>query len=345
MKKTEKFAKRLVCLLLVVVSSLLPVIPAEALYSDYPGNWNAWEYNSDIGQYVANIAKAQDTKTRDNLGYADAWCAKFAMDCGERAGTKALNPPQKYGANTWTPHYYNNLIAAGGRDVSTWEARPGDIAFFDMNGRDGIDHVEIVYDNRDGIVYTVGGNTGGGAGKVNKRTIPGSAGDVQRYIYKIVRPNYYTIIDGEFFIRSTLTDSSKKVLDVYYGGDSAKYAKNVQICRLNGGNNQKFYISHVGDGWHRIQTVQSWKSLDVEGGYSRSGTNVIVWGNNNGDNQLWRFIPDGDGFRIQSKLGYYLDVSGGSTSDETNVQIWDGNGTAAQRWRLYKTGDWSLYTA
>lgn len=154
----------------------------------------------------------------------------------------------------------------------------------------------------------------------------------------------YPVIEGEFFIRSAVTDNSSKMLDVYYGGDSTKYAKNIQLCGFNAGNNQKFYISHIGNGWHRIQSVQSWKSLDVEGGYSRSGSNVIVWDSHNGDNQLWRFKPDGDGFRIQSKLGYYLDVDGGLSDDETNVQIWTSNGRSNQLWKLYKTSNWQLYT-
>ena len=155
------------------------------------------------------------------------------------------------------------------------------------------------------------------------------------------------VIKGEFFIRSTLTDSKKMMLDVYYGKDSERYAKNVQLYESNSGNNQKFKISHVGDGWHRIESVQTGKSLDVQGNKSVSGTNVIVYKNKNDnkDNQLWRFIPDGDGFRIQSKLGLYLDVSGGVSSNETNVQIWDCNGTSAQRWWFYKASNGKKYTA
>lgn len=171
----------------------------------------------------------------------------------------------------------------------------------------------------------------------------------------------YPVIEGEFFIRSAVTGSASKMLDLYYGGDSTKYAKNIQIYGFNAGNNQKFYISHVGNGWHRIQSVQSGKSLDVEGGYSRPGANVIVWDSHNGDNQLWRFVPfhdddgNGDGFRgfrIQSKLGYYLDVEGGFSNNETNVEIWKSNGKDNQLWNLYKTSDrllyqindWPLYT-
>ena len=147
-------------------------------------------------------------------------------------------------------------------------------------------------------------------------------------------------IDGEFFIRSTVTENAAQMLDVYYGGNSAKYAKNVQIYGFNAGNNQKFRITHVGNGWHQIQVATTGKVLDVEGGT----TNVIVWDSHGGDNQCWRFVPDGDGFRIQSKLGYFLDVSGGYADNETNVQVYEGNGTAAQHWRLYKASDRNLYT-
>lgn len=150
-------------------------------------------------------------------------------------------------------------------------------------------------------------------------------------------PTFYVIrstypkINGEFVIRSSVTTDAVKSLDVYYGGDSAKYAKNVQIYDWNDGNNQKFRVNYIGNGWHRIESVASGKVLDVEGGT----TNVIVWGRNDNDNQCWRFIPDGDGYRIQSKLGGYLDVEWGGTANETNVQIYDGNGTSAQHWMLY----------
>ncbi|MBR3570220.1 MAG: RICIN domain-containing protein [Oscillibacter sp.] len=355
MKKSKKIVKQLLSLLLVLVSLLLPVVSAGALYSDYPSRWNTGTFDSDMGQYVANIAKAQDTKTGENLGYISNWCAKFVVDCGEKAGTTALNPPLT-GANTnaWVPDYYKNLLAAGGKTVSRSEAKAGDIAFFDWNYNGVYEHVEIVYDVSNGIVYTVGGNTGGNSNtlynKVNKRTTPGSARDVQSGIAKIVRPNYpaptFAIIDGEFFIGSAMAGEKSKVLDIYYGKDSDKYAKNVQICGFHGGNNQKFRITHLGDGWHRIESIlPSSKSLDVEGNYSVAGTNVIVWGNHDGDNQRWRFIPDGNGFLIQSKLGFYLDVYGGFSSDETNVQIWDKNGGSNQCWQLFKTSDGSLYKA
>ena len=357
MNGSKKLAKRLVCLLLVVVSSLLPVISVEARYTDYPSRWDTGAYDSEMGRYVANIAKAQNQKTGWYLGYISNWCAKFVVDCGEKAGTTALNPPLTgANSNAWVPDYYNNLLAAGGWVVSRGEAKAGDIAFFDWNHNDIYDHVEIVYDVSNGTVYTVGGNTGGHDeprdNKVTKRTDSGygRAPDVQSGIAKIVRPNYYpyAVIDGEFFIRSTVTGyENPKVLDIYYGRDSNQYAKNVQICGFHGGDNQKFRIIHMGNGWHRIQSVQpSLKSLDVEGNYSISGTNVIVWGNHDGDNQCWRFIPDGNGFRIQSKLGFYLDVYGGFSSDETNVQIWDGNGGSAQLWQLCKkSSDGKLYSA
>ena len=61
---------------------------------------------------------------------------------------------------------------------------------------------------------------------------------------------------------------------------------------------------------------------------------VIQWDCHSADNQLWRFVKSGDGYRIQSKLGYYLDVKDGSTENGTPVQLWSNNGTNAQLWYL-----------
>lgn len=227
--------KRGLSLLFVValIASMF-VIPSEALYSDYRSHWNAATSDSEMGRYVANVAKAQDTKTRDDLGYAGAWCAKFAMDCGEIAGTTALNPPSTgTHDNTWTPDYYANLLAAGGKEVSTSDARAGDIAFFDMNGHDGIDHVEIVYDVKDGIVYTVGGNTGRSPGKVNKRTIPGSARDVQGNITNIVRPNYYTVTGDVNGNGKVTVADAQVIINAVLGKDVALTAEQNAVADVN----------------------------------------------------------------------------------------------------------------
>lgn len=56
-------------------------------------------------------------------------------------------------------------------------------------------------------------------------------------------------------------------------------------------------------------------------------------------NQIWRLIPNGDGFQVVAgHSGKCLEVAGGAMGDTANVQQWNCNGTAAQRWRLVADG-------
>lgn len=119
-------------------------------------------------------------------------------------------------------------------------------------------------------------------------------------------------------------------LDVF--GNRSDDRTNIQVWGSHDGGAQRFRLEHVGDGWHKIRHIASGKVLDIEGGYRSSGTNVILWPDNGGYNQLWRFIPSGSGYRIQNRLGTYLDVCGAETAEGTNVWAYEGNNTNAQLW-------------
>ena len=151
-----------------------------------------------------------------------------------------------------------------------------------------------------------------------------------------------TLVSGHQY--SILTSIDERwALDLYRNDFTDR--TNFQICSSHWGDAQIFTITNVYGEWYKIIHTASGKSLDIRGGSPESGTNVILWPYHGGDNQLWKFIRDGSGYRIQSKLGFYLDVYGGFSSDETNVQIWEGNGGSAQLWKLYKTSNGKLYTA
>ena len=65
---------------------------------------------------------------------------------------------------------------------------------------------------------------------------------------------------------------SNMVLDI--SGASTASQANLQLYESNGTGAQKFKVSHVGNGWYKIQNTNSGKVIDVSGGSSASQTNV-----------------------------------------------------------------------
>lgn len=133
------------------------------------------------GQTVANIAYAQIGKSGSTLGYTEDWCADFVADCAELAGQASAVP--RHGRADYIDQY---ILNAGGYKVSTSNAKPGDIAFYDFNGNNSPEHVEIVYSVSGSTVRTIGGNTGNSnlyAATVCSPRTPGS-------LLYVIHPNY-----------------------------------------------------------------------------------------------------------------------------------------------------------
>lgn len=144
--------------------------------------------------------------------------------------------------------------------------------------------------------------------------------------------SYVSVSNGTYIVRSALDNN--KVMDAN-GNRPVSDGTNIQLCSYNGGDNQKYLISHVGSGWYKI--ICSWgnKSIDVREADKGNEVNVELCGWHGGDNQLWRFISAGSGYYyIQSKLGTYLDVWNNQTADETNIQTYQFNGGNNQKWKL-----------
>lgn len=137
----------------------------------------------------------------------------------------------------------------------------------------------------------------------------------------------FAFSNGTYVITSKL--KSNMVLDIS-GGSTASQA-NLQLYQSNGTGAQKFTISHVSNGWYKIQNVNSGKVLDVSGGSSSSQTNVWQYSWNGTAAQLWQLIWNGSSYYLRNMLGCYLDVSGGNTENGTNIWVYSFNGSNAQR--------------
>lgn len=189
--------------LIIVLSIPLQSFAATVCYT----NFYSAEYSSNPGQYMANIALAQNGRTGSDLGYSDQWCAYFVSDCARIAGQTAAIP-----AHGNVLSLYNNITNAGG--VTIYDARNGtgslsnskigDIAVLDTTtgGNTSRDHVEIVYAVSGSSIYTVGGNSGSGSSYSTRKVTKHSPYSSSRIVY-IVRPNYEetrTVIPGKISV-------------------------------------------------------------------------------------------------------------------------------------------------
>ncbi|MFE9018083.1 RICIN domain-containing protein [Streptomyces sp. NPDC007808] len=125
---------------------------------------------------------------------------------------------------------------------------------------------------------------------------------------------------------------SGKVLDV--SGVSPDNGAPVIQWDWWGGDNQRWRLEAVGDGYVRAVAQHSGKVLDVSGISPDNGAPVIQWDWWGGDNQRWRFESVADGVhQLTAKhSGKVLDVSGISPDNGAPVIQWDWWGGDNQRW-------------
>lgn len=92
---------------------------------------------------------------------------------------------------------------------------------------------------------------------------------------------------------------------------------------------------------YELINTKSGKALNIDGDGVSNGSNVDIWTDTNGTDQIWQAVYQGDGTYkfINPASGKALDVSGALTANGTNVQIWDDiSGGIAQKWRVVDVG-------
>ncbi|MFI6007431.1 RICIN domain-containing protein [Streptomyces sp. NPDC051243] len=93
--------------------------------------------------------------------------------------------------------------------------------------------------------------------------------------------------------------------------------------------------------FYKVLNKNGGKAIDVSGGSTSAGANVIQWNDTGAPNQLWRWVAVGDGSYeiVNQKSGLLLGVTGGSGADgATIVQQADDNG-ASQHWTPVADGN------
>ena len=134
----------------------------------------------------------------------------------------------------------------------------------------------------------------------------------------------------------TICNAASPNFCVDVSGASTANQANIHLWSFANGNNQKWILWSMGDGYYTIQSLHSGRYLDVWGQQSANGTNVWQYDYNGGPAQRWRIVNNGDGTcTFVSQCGNKaLDINGGTLANGTNMQIWDRNGSNAQKWVL-----------
>ena len=95
--------------------------------------------------------------------------------------------------------------------------------------------------------------------------------------------------------------------------------------------------------YYQIKNRNSGLVMDVSGGGTNAGAQVIQWPYHSGANQQWAFVPDGTFLQIKNRnSGLVLDVSGASINPGTNVIQWTNNNGFNQQWVLVPDGSYDL---
>jgi len=143
------------------------------------------------------------------------------------------------------------------------------------------------------------------------------------------------IEEGEY---SLIAKHSGKAITVY-GGNTNNGTKLEQRSYSSSNLSQKFKISHLSDGWHKIvPLISNDKAIGVSNGSTNDGANLNIWTYLATNYQQWKFEDAGEGYyRIVARhSGKCVDVSGVSTADGADIIQWSCHGGTNQMFLLEK---------
>lgn len=150
MKRKFRFAS---LLLIVMITTNLFSLSVSA-YQNRSGSFSKnYSLTGNYATDIVSVAKAQIGKTQSNLGYTEAWCADFVMDCARLTGMPSSVIPYNYSSGAYVPSFYSYLVNNCGASVVS-SRQAGDILFYYCSKCGGYKHVAIVLDS----TYSAEGN-------------------------------------------------------------------------------------------------------------------------------------------------------------------------------------------
>jgi ricin-type beta-trefoil lectin protein/centrosomal CEP192-like protein/HYDIN/CFA65/VesB family protein len=131
-----------------------------------------------------------------------------------------------------------------------------------------------------------------------------------------------------------VSKSSGKALDVT--GASLNNGTPIIQWDYWGGDNQKWYLVDLGNGYYKIQNKLSGKVLDMTDFSLSDGGLLQQWEYWGGDNQQWQIVLAEPGYyKIINKLsGKVLDVPAFTADNGAPIEQWDDNSGNNQKWVL-----------
>ena len=274
---------------------------------------------------IVAVARAQLGKTGSQLGYSEQWCADFVSDCADLAGQSVAVPRDGY-----CPNLRTKIVNAGGTYVSTYTAQKGDIVFY---GNNGAEHVEIVYAASNGVVSTIGGNSGSSKSLLY-RAVKDHSTQTKPIAY-IVRPNYKTT--SQTPQQADLgTDFYAFITNAYSGLDATLIDDNIVLKKEMGTANQIFKFVKQLDGSYAIYDCKYGLAMDVEDGLAEKKTNVCAYRWQNNSNQKW-YIYGNEKYTIKAGCTLcVLNPAWGGVIDGTNVDMDEDGDKEWQKWYILK---------
>ncbi|HEY0795744.1 MAG TPA: RICIN domain-containing protein [Acidisarcina sp.] len=105
----------------------------------------------------------------------------------------------------------------------------------------------------------------------------------------------------------------------------------------NGGNNQKWQLTNLGNNYVELISVNSGMALDVVGASTTAGAQIDQWPYSGNPNQRWQVVSVGGGYYelISQNSGMALEVPGSSTTQGTDLDQWTVNGGGNQLWAIH----------
>ena len=326
-------------LLMLPTGNMISFAASSVCYSNF---YDA-AYDSDPGQYMVNIAFAQEGRTGADLDYSADWCAWFIADCARYAGQIDAFASARGRVDL----FIEDIISAGGYEVSISDAKAGDVVYVDWpNSGYEWDHVEMVVKSYGSTVNTIGGNSGTTSATSNKYRYRKVVNHDPLNGYnkiKIYRPNYSNTAPTSAPTYAYLSASS----EVVSVGESitfsmqSDYATNYLIGidhhSASGAWLERVITQGISDGW-------SIDSLPV-GYYSAYVTGWNQQGSVDSNRVYFSVDPIGHYINIGNWVrGTFLTYPNWKNlinGDNSNVYIDQEIGSAREVWRFTRNDDGS----
>jgi hypothetical protein len=139
------------------------------------------------------------------------------------------------------------------------------------------------------------------------------------------------IANGTYTITN---NNSGLVVDV--PGWSGTPGTDIDQWTSNGGGNQKWQLTNLGNNYVELVNASSGLALEVQGSSRANGASIDQSPYSGGENQIWQVVSEGSGSYelVNENSGLVLDVPGRSGSTGTLLDQWSANGGTNQLWSI-----------